>query len=178
MIRAFAKVGKAIGEDSDFVRGGQDASVKTHRRRAFLRSEGLTRTTTSRDVVSLRWSNLRWQFSATASSLWSMSQSVSTRTGKIARIAELLNQRTTCSTTLPGRKATFRRVTARRFAPVFPASLRALNEGVPRSKSSVSQFDEGAAMLEGFSEVDRKEAILSGDVAEFRLSEAAAFMER
>lgn len=98
--------------------------------------------------------------------------------GKIARIAELLNQENEILddiTWQEGNLPTGNRTTVRAGLP--GVSFRALNEGVPRSKSNVSQFDEGAAMLEGFSEVDRKEAILSGDVSAFRLSEANAFME-
>jgi hypothetical protein len=98
--------------------------------------------------------------------------------GKIARIAELLNQDNEVLDDIvwaEGNLPTGDRTTVRTGLP--GVSFRALNEGVPRSKSDVSQFDEGAAMLEGFSEVDRKEAILSGDVAQFRLSEAAAFYE-
>jgi hypothetical protein len=98
--------------------------------------------------------------------------------GKIARIAELLNQDNEVLDDIvwtEGNLPTGDRTTVRTGLP--GVSFRALNEGVPRSKSDVSQFDEGAAMLEGFSEVDRKEAILSGDVAAFRLSEASAFME-
>jgi hypothetical protein len=98
--------------------------------------------------------------------------------GKIARIAELLNQDNEVLDDIiwtEGNLPTGDRTTVRTGLP--GVSFRALNEGVPRSKSDVSQFDEGAAMLEGFSEVDRKEAILSGDVAEFRLSEANAFYE-
>jgi hypothetical protein len=98
--------------------------------------------------------------------------------GKIARIAELLNQENEVLDDIvwaEGNLPTGDRTTVRAGLP--GVSFRALNEGVPRSKSLVSQFDEGAAMLEGFSEVDRKEAILSGNVAQFRLSESAAFME-
>jgi hypothetical protein len=98
--------------------------------------------------------------------------------GKTARIAELLNQDNEVLDDIAwveGNLPTGDRTTVRAGLP--GVSFRALNEGVPRSKSQVSQFDEGAAMLEGFSEVDRKEAILSGDVANFRLSEAAAFFE-
>jgi len=98
--------------------------------------------------------------------------------GKIARIAELLNQENEVLDDIvwaEGNLPTGDRTSVRAGLP--GVSFRALNEGVPRSKSLVSQFDEGAAMLEGFSEVDRKEAILSGDVAQFRLSEASAFME-
>jgi hypothetical protein len=98
--------------------------------------------------------------------------------GKIARIAELLNQSNQILDDMiwkEGNLPTGERTTVRAGLP--GVAFRALNEGVPRSKSLVSQFDEGAAMLEGFSEVDRKEAILSGNVAEFRLSEQGAFYE-
>jgi hypothetical protein len=98
--------------------------------------------------------------------------------GKIARIAELLNQENEVLDDIvwaEGNLPTGDRTTVRAGLP--GVSFRALNEGVPRSKSLVSQFDEGAAMLEGFSEVDRKEAILSGNVANFRLSEQLAFYE-
>ena len=98
--------------------------------------------------------------------------------GKVARIAELLNQENEILDDIvwqEGNLPTGNRTTVRTGLP--GVGFRALNEGVPRSKSTVSQFDEGAAMLEGFSEVDRKEAILSGDIAAFRLSEQLAFYE-
>ena len=98
--------------------------------------------------------------------------------GKIARIAELLNQSNQVLDDMlwkEGNLPTGDRTTVRAGLP--GVAFRALNEGVPRSKSLVSQFDEGAAMLEGFSEVDRKEAILSGNVSEYRLSEQLAFYE-
>lgn len=98
--------------------------------------------------------------------------------GKIARIAELLTQSNEVLDDMlwkEGNLPTGDRTTVRTGLP--GVSFRALNEGIPRSKSTVSQFDEGAAMLEGFSEVDRKEAILSGNVAQFRLNEQASFFE-
>lgn len=98
--------------------------------------------------------------------------------GKAARIAEILNQQNEVLddiTWKEGNLPTGERTTVRAGLP--GVAWRALNEGVPRSKSLVSQVDEGAAMLEAFSEVDRKIAILSGDVANYRLQESAAFME-
>lgn len=98
--------------------------------------------------------------------------------GKIARIAELLNQENEILDDIvwaEGNLPTGDRTTIRAGLP--GVSFRALNEGVPRSKSLVSQFDEGAAMLEGFSEVDRKEAIMSGNIGSFRMSEQLAFFE-
>jgi hypothetical protein len=97
--------------------------------------------------------------------------------GKIARIAELLNQENAILddiTWTEGNLPTGNRTTIRAGLP--GVSFRALNEGVPRSKSNVSQFDEGAAMLEGFSEVDRKEAILSGE--DYRYAARAANISR
>lgn len=98
--------------------------------------------------------------------------------GTPAVIAELLNQQNEALDDIlwmEGNLPTGNRTTVRAGLP--GVSWRALNEGVPRSKSDVSQFDEGAAMLEGFSEVDRKEAILSGNVGAFRMSESLAFFE-
>jgi len=54
---------------------------------------------------------------------------------------------------------------------------RRLNEGVPVSKSTSRPFDEAAALLEANSQIDRKVAILGGNVAKVRASEASAFME-
>lgn len=98
--------------------------------------------------------------------------------GKIARIGELLNQENDILDDIiwvEGNLPTGNRTTVRAGLPTV--GFRALNEGVARSKSSTAQFDEGAAMLEGFSEVDRKEAILSGNVSQYRMNEAAAFRE-
>lgn len=98
--------------------------------------------------------------------------------GKIARVAERLNQSNQVLDDMlwkEGNLPTGERTTVRTGLP--GVAFRSLNEGVPRSKSSVSQFDEGAAMLEGFSEVDRKAAQLSGNVGQYRLDEAGAFFE-
>jgi hypothetical protein len=98
--------------------------------------------------------------------------------GKIARIAEILNQSNEVLSDMlwiEGNLPTGDRTTVRTGLPAV--AFRRINEGVPRSKSIVAQLDEGAAMLEGFAEVDRKLAILSGDIAQYRLSESAAFFE-
>jgi len=98
--------------------------------------------------------------------------------GKIARVAELLNQSNEVLDDMiwkEGNLQTGDRTTVRTGLP--GVAFRALNEGVPRSKSSVSQFDEAAAMLEGFSEVDRAEAVLSGNVAQYRMNEQISFYE-
>lgn len=54
---------------------------------------------------------------------------------------------------------------------------RAINQGIPPSKSTTAQVDEGLGMLEARSEVDKKLAMLNGNTAPFRLSEARAFIE-
>lgn len=98
--------------------------------------------------------------------------------GKFARIAEVLNASNEVLDDMmwmEGNLPTGDRTTVRTGLPAV--AFRRLNEGVPRSKSLVAQIDEGAAMLEGFAEVDRKLAILSGDIAQYRLSESAAFFE-
>ncbi len=50
-------------------------------------------------------------------------------------------------------------------------SFRAINEGVPVTKGAVTQIEETCAMLEDFSQCDRELAILSGNVAGYRLQE-------
>lgn len=54
---------------------------------------------------------------------------------------------------------------------------RKLNEGVPNSKNTTRQITEGVAMFVSRSQVDKKEADLSGDVNGFRTKRAARFME-
>src|SRR5689334_4876475 len=55
--------------------------------------------------------------------------------------------------------------------------FRRLNEGVPLSKSTAAQIDDAAAMLEGFFQVDRELALLSGNVNMYRYQESRMFME-
>jgi hypothetical protein len=54
---------------------------------------------------------------------------------------------------------------------------RALNQGIPNSKSTTAQVDEACGILEARSEVDVALARLNGNTAQFRLSEDAAFLE-
>ena len=54
---------------------------------------------------------------------------------------------------------------------------RALNQGIPSSRSTTAQVDEGCAILEARSEVDKDLAMLNGNTAQFRLSEDTAFLE-
>lgn len=98
--------------------------------------------------------------------------------GTQARIAEILekdNPLLEDMTWKEGNLVTGERTTVRTSLPTV--AFRRLNEGVPRSKSTSRQVDEAAALLEANSQVDRKLAILSGNPAAYRLSEARAFME-
>jgi len=54
---------------------------------------------------------------------------------------------------------------------------RAINQGIPSSKSTTAQVDESCAMLAAYSEVDADLAELNGNVNQFRLNEATAFLE-
>lgn len=54
---------------------------------------------------------------------------------------------------------------------------RRINEGVATSKSTTAQIDSQCGMLEAWSEVDKDLALLNGNTAQFRLSEAQAFIE-
>jgi hypothetical protein len=54
---------------------------------------------------------------------------------------------------------------------------RALNQGIPNSKSTTAQVDEACGILEARSEVDKDLAMLNGNTAQFRLSEDVAFLE-
>ncbi len=55
--------------------------------------------------------------------------------------------------------------------------FRRLNEGVPLSKSTGAQIDDTSAMLEGFFQVDRELALLSGNVNQYRFQESRLFLE-
>lgn len=54
---------------------------------------------------------------------------------------------------------------------------RSLNEGIPTSKATTTQVDEQCSMIEARSEVDIDLAMLNGNTAEFRMSEARMFIE-
>lgn len=98
--------------------------------------------------------------------------------GRPARIAERLNQSNEILDDMiwvEGNLPTGDRTTVRVGLPAV--AFRSINQGVPRSKSQVGQYDEGAAQLAGASQVDRTAAELSGDPAKFRLDEAQSFFE-
>lgn len=96
----------------------------------------------------------------------------------IAPVVELLSQTNEILTDakfMEGNLPTGHRVTIRTGLP--QVYWRALNQGVPPSKSTTAQVDETVGMLEARSHVDKKLADLNGNTAAFRLSEDAAFIE-
>lgn len=98
--------------------------------------------------------------------------------GKTAKIVELLSQTNEILDDMlfvEGNLPTGHRTTVRTGLPT--AAWRLLNAGVQPSKSTTAQIDEACGMLEAWSEVDIELANLNGNTAEFRLSEAQAFIE-
>jgi len=74
-----------------------------------------------------------------------------------------------------GNLPTGHRTTVRTGLPTV--AWRLLNQGVQPSKSTTAQIDEQCGMLEAWCEVDKDLAMLNGNTASFRLSEAQAFIE-
>lgn len=74
-----------------------------------------------------------------------------------------------------GNLPTGHRVTIRTGLPTV--YWRQLNAGVPSSKSTTAQVDEGCGMLEAYCRVDKDLAELNGNTGAFRLSEDTAFLE-
>lgn len=98
--------------------------------------------------------------------------------GSTATIVELLNQTNeilTDMTYIEGNLPTGHRTTIRVGLP--SAVWRQLYGGVPPSKSLRSQVDETIGMLETRSEVDVDAAGLNGNIEQFRMTEAQAFVE-
>ena len=98
--------------------------------------------------------------------------------GKVPIIVELLAQTNEVLTDMrwiEGNLPTGHRTTVRTGLPTV--AWRLLNQGIVPSKSTTAQIDEQAGMLEAWSEVDKDLALLNGNIASFRLSEARAFIE-
>ena len=98
--------------------------------------------------------------------------------GRIPVIAELLSQTNEVLEDCvfkEGNLPTGERVVIRTGLPTV--YWRALNQGIPNSKSTTAQVDEACGMLEARSEVDKDLAMLNGNTAQFRLSEDVAFLE-
>ena len=98
--------------------------------------------------------------------------------GRVPVIAELLSQSNEILEDCvfkEGNLPTGDRVVIRTGLPTV--YWRALNQGIPNSKSTTAQVDEACGILEARSEVDKDLAMLNGNTAQFRLSEDTAFLE-
>ena len=98
--------------------------------------------------------------------------------GRIPVIAELLSQSNEIledGLFKEGNLPTGERVTIRTGLP--SVYWRAINQGVPSSKSTTATVDEACGMLEAYSRVDVDLAGLNGNSSAFRLSEDVAFLE-
>lgn len=98
--------------------------------------------------------------------------------GKIAAIAELLEQSNEILTDMPlyeCNNGDGHKVTIRNELP--DVSWRMFNYGVKNSKSKTQQVTDTTGMLEAYAEVDKDLAELNGNTKEFRLSEDRAFLE-
>jgi hypothetical protein len=98
--------------------------------------------------------------------------------GRVPVVAELLSQTNEVLEDCvfkEGNLPTGDRVVIRTGLPTV--YWRALNQGVPSSKSTTAQVDEACGILEARSEVDKDLAMLNGNTAQFRLSEDVAFLE-
>jgi hypothetical protein len=98
--------------------------------------------------------------------------------GRIPIVAELLSQSNEILEDCvfkEGNLPTGERVVIRTGLPTV--YWRALNQGIPSSKSTTAQVDEACGILEARSEVDKDLAMLNGNTAQFRLSEDTAFLE-
>lgn len=98
--------------------------------------------------------------------------------GRVPVVAELLSQSNEVlddAVFAEGNLPTGHRVVIRTGLPTV--YWRALNQGIPSSKSTTAQVDEACGMLEARSEVDKDLAMLNGNTAAFRLSEDTGFLE-
>lgn len=98
--------------------------------------------------------------------------------GKVPVVAELLSQSNEIlddAMFKEGNLPTGERVIIRTGLPTV--YWRALNQGIPSSKSTTAQVDEACGILEARSEIDKDLAMLNGNTAQFRLSEDSAFLE-
>ena len=98
--------------------------------------------------------------------------------GRVPIVAELLSQSNEIledAVFMEGNLPTGHRVVIRTGLPTV--YWRAINQGIPTSKSTTAQVDESVGMLESYSEVDKDLADLNGNTSQFRLSEDSAFLE-
>lgn len=98
--------------------------------------------------------------------------------GTVAAIAEVLNESNPIIQDMPfkeGNELSGHRSTRRAALP--SVGWRRLNEGVTPTKSRTEQVVDQCAILEAWCEVDEQVAQLNGNTAQFRFSEAVAFLE-
>jgi hypothetical protein len=98
--------------------------------------------------------------------------------GRLSAIAEVLEQSNEILQHMPWREGnlpTGHQYTTRTGLP--DVYWRLLNQGVPPSKSQTAQATDQAGILEARAQVDRDLALLNGNSAEWRFSEAKAFLE-
>lgn len=98
--------------------------------------------------------------------------------GRVSAVAELLSQSNEILTDMPfieSNLPTGHRAAIRTGLP--SVIWRQLYQGVPASNSLRAQIEDSLGILETRSEVDLDVAALNGNTAEFRLSEAQAFLE-
>lgn len=98
--------------------------------------------------------------------------------GKVPVVAELLSQTNEVLSDMlfkEGNLPTGERVTVRTGLPTV--YWRALNVGIPSSKSTTAQVDEACGMLEARSNIDKDLALLNGNTEAFRMSEDIPFLE-
>lgn len=98
--------------------------------------------------------------------------------GTVPIIADILSQSNEILTDciyVEGNLPTGHRVTIQTGLPTV--YYRALNQGIQTSKGTTVQVDENMAIAEARSEVDIDLAMLNGNTAEFRMSEAKMFIE-
>ena len=98
--------------------------------------------------------------------------------GKVAKTVELLSQSNRILDDMlfkEGNLPTGEQTSIRTGLPT--AYYRLINAGTPSSKSTKAQVTENAAILTARSEVDQDEAELNGNVAQYRMDEAASFVE-
>ena len=97
---------------------------------------------------------------------------------KVAAIIELLGQQNEVLEDMmwkEGNLPTGDRTTVRTGLPTI--TFRLLNNGVPASKSITDQIDEMCAKMEAWCEIDEELIKLNGSTAEYRMTEAVAFLE-
>ncbi len=97
--------------------------------------------------------------------------------GSMFDTAEVLTEHTEIlqdMTWMEGNLVTGHRDSVRTVLP--EPSYRAINEGVPVTKGATTPIEETTALLEDFSQSDRELALLSGNVAKYRLKMAKPHM--